>query len=207
MKITADMLTVKPRKEPDAEYLQKRTEAVMRHFVSLGMKKTTLSDAVIPAIARRELDFLGTQQPDFDPALRGALMMGNVGTGKTVLLQYAALVLRVGYFDITGLSTIYATGGDENFWSVMRDTMLTGHDLILDDLGAEADTKRFGNQMPIVELIYERYSLWKLTGARLWMATNLTGAEIRTRYGDRVLDRLKEMCYVVPATGTSLRKN
>jgi DNA replication protein DnaC len=208
MRITADMLIKKARVEPEAEEVKERSAAVTRYFKTLGLEVTALASEVIPHIARREMDLIGDENKPFDRSRKGVLMMGHVGTGKTIMLKVAARIIGCEYHDITSLSALYATYGDSAFWGVIRPdrTDPSSDDLIIDDFGSEAEVRRYGNVLPIVDMIYARYDDWNNYGRRLWMATNLTGAELSARYGERVMDRLKEMCVVVSAPGDSMRK-
>lgn len=62
----------------------------------------------------------------------------------------------------------------------------------LDDIGAEpAETLVYGNPIyPIIDLLLSRYARDK----QVVITTNLKSNEIRPRYGDRIADRLNEMC-------------
>ena len=205
MRITDDMLKAnKERTEPTKEELSRGLKRVENIFTTNGWKETPLSKAVLPIIARRDMDY--ERNARYSQAVKGCAMIGNVGTGKTVLLYLCANLFDVRYFSLQSLSKLYVQGGEEAFWGKLNDVHSVGHDLILDDLGAEQDMKRYGNVLPIVDLIYERYERWKRSGDRLWMASNLNSKELTDRYGLRVVDRLKEMCVSVAAVGESLRK-
>ncbi len=203
MRVTENMLKVRKRNEPKPEDLVERVKAVKKHFLSLGRTETKLAYDVLPLIARREAD-LSKACDGFDPAPQGVAILGNVGTGKTLLLQYASHVFDVEYFSVPELAVLYAMKGEVGFWERLENNHST--DLILDDLGAEAQTKSFGNHLPIHDLLYRRYNAWQQAGHRLWLASNLTVKELEERYGVRILDRIREMCHVVPAVGESLRK-
>lgn len=63
--------------------------------------------------------------------------------------------------------------------------------LAVDDLGTEPlEMLDYGNVLsPMVDLLTKRYDLQLFT----IVTTNLTPQEIRTKYGDRIADRLNEM--------------
>jgi len=209
IRISKDMM-VNPetqRNEPSDNVLKKHTESLRMQFVrSFGWRMTDLAKQVMPVIARRACD-LYSDKKDWDDARKGVAMLGNVGTGKTILLNYAAYIIDVTVFNVPELSRIYAMGGADAFWNRVMDRSYIKTDMMLDDLGAESDdAKRFGVPFPIVDLIYRRYDIWRSHGHRLWVSSNLTGEELATRYGARVTDRLREMCVVVPAVVKSLRR-
>lgn len=127
------------------------------------------------------------------------LLSGGVGNGKTTMLyavrtaiQFAnvslhafspAMYMKVA--DAKELCSLATTDKDE--YTKLVNTPL----LAIDDLGKEpAEVKEYGNIMsPIVDLFEKRYDkqLWTMA------TTNLTAANIRAHYGDRIADRLNEM--------------
>ena len=78
--------------------------------------------------------------------------------------------------------------------------------LILDDLGAERAQSNFGQPREIAAEFIMRYHA-KCSGHRLFVTTNLTGAELLARYQQRVLTRLTDMMHFVKFTGASKRGN
>ena len=75
--------------------------------------------------------------------------------------------------------------------------------LIIDDLGTEpATAKVYGTeQTPIAEVINYRYDKMLTT----IITTNLNDDAIAKRYGERTIDRLREMCERLTFTGASYR--
>ena len=88
------------------------------------------------------------------------------------------------------------------------------HPLIIDDLGAEeVSIKCYGTTInPLVDLISERYvnqmraidngDLIKFT----YLSTNLRGQVCIDRYGERIMDRMTQMCKIIKMEGESKRK-
>lgn len=76
--------------------------------------------------------------------------------------------------------------------------------MVIDDLGTEETSiKDFGTvRNPIIELINYRYD-HDLT---IVITTNLDDAGIVTRYGERIMDRLREQCNVISCVGESYRR-
>lgn len=202
--------TIKPlndegvRRVPSDEQVLERASRIENLFHNKrGYNKTELTALVIPIIARAGFG-VRHDKTSFDPSPKGMAMIGNMGTGKTMLLQLAANYLDIEYFDVPSLSIEFGRYGADGFWGKV-DPSRPIFDLIIDDLGAEQDSKSYGNAVPIIDLLYNRYNLWQRTGARLWLSSNLTRKELETRYGTRVVDRIREMCEVVTSVGKSLR--
>jgi len=68
------------------------------------------------------------------------------------------------------------------------ETMLTANMMVIDDLGVEYVDKNGHFAHRLDELIDERYSNYR----RTLITTNLNAPEFKTRYGERVADRLRE---------------
>lgn len=75
--------------------------------------------------------------------------------------------------------------------------------LAIDDVGTEpAEVVDYGNVIePITELLEARYA----RGLFTLVTTNLTGKELRQRYGVRLVDRMNEMMHVVVFKNGSFR--
>ena len=120
----------------------------------------------------------------------GVLMTGGTGLGKTHLsLAVGKEVIEKGY------SVIYGSAPDllkkvekENFRGNEEiDTAQLLHEcdlLIIDDLGAEFETKF--NDSVIYNLVNTRMN----TGRPIIINTNLQTSELQKRYGDRIASRL-----------------
>jgi len=209
MRITKDMLGttctnpgIEPTKQQVEECSDKLSEFFYRHE---GVHKTELSSKFLPTLARRRLDVKLGRDSGIKEAETGAAMFGNVGVGKTMLLKLSAFCLDADYFDVPSLSIMFSVKGPDAFWASV-DGVGAKSDLILDDLGAEADSRNYGNSVPIIDLLYHRYNLWKNYGYRIWIGSNLSSSELIDRYGERAVDRIKEMCEIIPCTGDSMRK-
>jgi DNA replication protein DnaC len=71
--------------------------------------------------------------------------------------------------------------------------------LVIDDLGAEKGTEW------VVEQLYRIVDYRYRMCLPLVVTTNLSGREIRDRFGDRILSRLVEACTAVKLTGDDKR--
>ena len=206
MKISTDMLSREKGgdlKEPSQNALKSAEDCVWRLFSQkMGYDSTEIAKAVIPLISR---NLATLKKPrDFAQMRKGVAIIGRVGTGKSILLKLAAHCFDEEYFNVPELAAEFSISGAESIWSKISPKCAI-KDFILDDLGAEQESKHFGNEVPIIDIIYDRYAKWQNFGSRTWIASNLTSAQMEKRYGTRVVDRLREMCEIIPATGESMR--
>lgn len=126
---------------------------------------------------------------------QGFMLRGGVGCGKTTLLHAVRTTLNVAAQKSLPIidSTEVAEHGLEKAWMERYSQCpLLG----IDDLGAERlSLKDYGNEVtPMVTLLTERYKHRLPT----FITTNLQVVdgkdEISTRYGERIADRLGELC-------------
>ena len=139
----------------------------------------------------------------------GLVLYGNVGSGKTMLLNsLTQLFFRTGCFMPHIISTTAAElqryyvqdQSAEGFYGVAKNSKI----LLLDDLGCEPENCIiYGTSYhPISEIIYHRYRNQLTT----ILTTNLTDNELASRYGPRIMDRLEESFDFIAYTNPSYRK-
>ena len=148
---------------------------------------------------------------------KGIMVCGSVGTGKTLMMEIYALIMRsskgsplfdifdshsiVRDFLINGFQTI-ETYSSKYYY---RDKSPKG--LCIDDLGME-DQKAisYGNHVNVMEqILYERYKRQRLDGMITHATTNCTPMDLGKLYGDRIADRMIEMFNIIELNGKSLR--
>lgn len=128
---------------------------------------------------------------------RGLFLYGNCGRGKSILCRYAlpAILLKyagkvVSVFDIQDMNKDV-------------DLVLSKHIISLDDIGTEEISIKYGERrMAFAEIMDAAEKHGKL----VIVSTNLSEDDLRERYGDRVLDRIKAITTRVLFKGESLRK-
>lgn len=128
---------------------------------------------------------------------RGLFMFGNCGRGKSLLGRYVlpAIILSccqkvVNVFDMQELNA-------------NLDVALSKHLISLDDVGTEEMSVKYGERrmaFPEIMDAAEKY------GKLVIISTNLDEVELRERYGDRILDRIKTLTSRICFNGDSLRR-
>lgn len=136
----------------------------------------------------------------------GLLLSGLYGNGKTTLAKSIARLIEkytereFGYsmrkvvklFTAKQICRICGAAGDRTKDSNDRyERLFTEPMIIIDDLGEEPrEVMVFGMiHTPIVDIISERYAMQRMT----ILTTNLNADELREKYGERILDRFREM--------------
>ncbi len=128
---------------------------------------------------------------------RGLFLFGNCGRGKSLLCRYVLPAILLGYCQ--RVVSVF----DTNEMNNRIDYVLSRHIISLDDIGTEEVSNVYGNRrQAFAEIIDAAEKYNKL----LIVSTNLTVGEIRKRYGDRVLDRIKSTTQRVLFEGESLRE-
>lgn len=132
----------------------------------------------------------------------GLLLCGLPGNGKSTLMRgIVSLTNFLSMKDTYGEELKPAVVGAREVARLNKDDYksfkkLCGRPFVcIDDLGLEpAEVMDYGNVLsPAVDLLTTRYDGQLPTV----VTTNLTGKEIRARYGDRIADRFNEMMSVI----------
>ena len=126
------------------------------------------------------------------------VLMGGVGTGKSVAAAWALLQSRPKrcmWETAVGLAA--RAGGFDGQTHALR---LKGCDvLVVDDLGVEHSSE-FGRSV-LAEVLLHRHE----EGLSTVLTTNLSGAAFRERVGERLADRIRGDCATRAFGGDSLR--
>ena len=158
----------------------------MRYFISIEGKQ-----AVWLPEYDQVASWLGNNQG------RGLFLFGNCGRGKSLLCRYVlpAILLKycrkvVSVFDIQDMNRDI-------------DLVLSKHVVSLDDIGTEELSVKYGERrMAFAEVMDAAEKHGKL----VIVSTNLGANELKERYGDRVLDRIRAVTKRVLFEGKSLRE-
>lgn len=155
------------------------------------------------------------ENPDIDP-YKGIILIGNIGTGKSTLMQIFAEFIR--QFDFGKHSwkvvptatvvEIYSTTGNLDKFTYNK-SGFSGKPFLVcfDELGREPLSANYmGTKTNVMMSILQvRYQLWQQDGLRTFATSNFDIPEFVDFYGEYVADRMKEMFNIIYIGGESRR--
>lgn len=128
---------------------------------------------------------------------RGLMLYGMCGLGKTVICSRVIPLLLNTYCRL--LSTII----NAQQMNERVDQLLEKGILVIDDVGTEDIAVSYGNKrVAFAELVDNAEKKGKI----LIITTNLSAEELKNKYGERVIDRLRAITKIINIKGKSLRK-
>jgi len=125
---------------------------------------------------------------------RGLMLMGECGLGKSTILNY---VIPAIFRTKTNKSLKSVSAKD---LGVIEKSITTF--IIIDDLGTESIKNDYGTK---IDAVADAISYAEDSSKTLLITTNLNVDDLRKRYDDRTLDRLRK-CKVIIIKGESFRK-
>lgn len=128
---------------------------------------------------------------------RGLFMFGNCGRGKSLLGRYVLPAILLQY--MRKVVSVY----DMQDLNRDIDGALRKHIISLDDVGTEELSVKFGEKRQAFAEVMDAAEKY---GKLLIISTNLSLEDLRQRYGDRVIDRIRRTTRRVAFNGKSLRK-
>ena len=127
---------------------------------------------------------------------RGLLCFGNCGRGKTLICGKILPLLLNHYGKVVSCY-------DSQQMNAELDAVKQKHIIYVDDIGTENLSVKYGEKrLAFAELADEAEKKGKL----LILTTNLSIDELREKYGERTIDRLRAITRTVLFSGESLRK-
>ncbi|MCA9179776.1 MAG: ATP-binding protein [Planctomycetales bacterium] len=137
---------------------------------------------------------------------KGILLIGNVGTGKSMMMQILQKAIqaegkRMRICSVPEIEQQLRTAKEPDYahWDAGV--------VCFDDLGTENESVIYGNRvMVMTEILYRRYNRYQTMGITTHITTNLLPEQIEQKYGSRVWDRLQEMMNIYVMTGKSHRR-
>jgi len=129
----------------------------------------------------------------------GLIVSGDYGCGKTSFVMSCGFVAKKIECTIPERVECLKFSDYQDYVNE-----LLSRNVLLDDIGAECLQNDFGIKRDLVGDFICRYHLYGK--GRLFITTNLRGAELLDRYGGRVMSRLKDLCYPVRFNGKDKRK-
>lgn len=134
----------------------------------------------------------------YDSRKRGLLLCGTLGNGKTTMLLALCRFFGVNasYLEAQAVFNYYKS--NQSLPYIPSKAVL-----LIDDLGVEPPSyNNFGEVVfPLGELLMQRYNMNQPT----IIATNCTVEQLGEIYGDRLMDRIREMYAMIPYTEPSYR--
>lgn len=131
---------------------------------------------------------------------KGLLLYGAVGRGKTVIAKYILpAIIRA---HVNRIPTVVSCSDPDDIAHKIN-SCKTNPIIVLDDIGCEMNVVDYGTRRNIVD---ETIANLSERGGLLIATTNLDDKELFTRYGWRIVDRLRQLCRRVTFNGESLRK-
>lgn len=132
----------------------------------------------------------------------GVLVSGGVGLGKTRFVDtITGHTANLRKFRMADPMSVQWLRMDGPMW--WREKLRTSN-IYLDDMGAEMAVCDFGVRRSVMPEFIDFYHVSGM--GRLYITTNLDGQQMMERYGDRLVDRLKELCVPLKFTGKSRRE-
>ena len=171
----------------------------------------TIEERGVPTELRGQVDTVRRYADEIDANVRignGLLLRGPVGTMKTTL---AVAVLQcwlhrggsARFLTMPSLvDNIFAAKAvSQDKWRQFEKQLQQAPLIVLDDLGAEGASDWLLTKVDAI--IAERYNRRRATV----ITTNLASAAMRSRYTDRMIDRLRATCQIITCnTPVSLRE-
>lgn len=144
---------------------------------------------------------------------KGLLLMGSPGNGKTTLMEKICRLKEIKFTECSLISRYVNESGISSINSYFQPIWKTSEQCYrnqawwFDDLGSEdTPVNYFGTKyVPMANIIAERYNLWRREGWVSLFTTNCTPSTLESIYGERITDRLNEMCNIVIFNGESQR--
>jgi DNA replication protein DnaC len=197
--------------------VKKGSEAINIIGVELYGKKFSIADKV--TYENYKSCYESFVKSLFEQTDKGVLVVGGIGAGKTAMMRIMQRLFKdterkflwINAYDLKDMAEVYTTS--EIKMSYGSDLKC---DLYIDDIGFSMDVKRYGNTVNIItEILMERYELFVSSGFRTHLSSNIPTfiknntekiPTLENVYGERVLDRIKEMCDLITFKGESKRK-
>lgn len=194
-----------------AEELQKNSMLAPMSFADFSLSyysaEADLEHKVIPRQIMGEiLDFCQKYARDFSPGVKGILMQGETGLGKTHLsLAIAGEAAKKGFsVSYDSAQNLLRVIEGEHFGRLDNqntlDTVLNVDLLVLDDLGTE-----FASQFTL-SMIYDILNTRLSRGMTTIVNTNLSARELEEKYSRRIVSRLYSCLTCLRFVGKDVRQ-
>lgn len=189
------------------EWLNGFYQRTSNHGLPMSADDASLSALDMESADRASFEMLKAWRPD---DRFGFLIVGPAGCGKSFALQALAKEIVFGnetfsrrqqdlkWFPVSGGLDRIRREMSEDHERYKRDIMKTDY-LFVDDLGAENLTEWAREQ------IYQIFEHRLNFGLTTFVSSNCTLEELKTRYHERFVSRLKEVCVILQLKGRDRR--
>lgn len=214
--------------DDDEEYLRhaQMVQAIGNNYLGREFRRFEI-DERNKSVLRFLLYYFNNSQkaesvfPERDYKLhKNLLIVGEPGTGKTLLMQifadYLRLTLNPNAFrnlSVTQMMNYYKINGHIDRFTyneLAGNGSIEGNpfNICLNDIGLEIENqKSYGTSLDSVidEFLYARYEIYQSFYCKYHITSNLNVEDFKTRFGNRLVDRFKSF-NVIPLTGGSRRQ-
>ena len=140
---------------------------------------------------------------------KGIMLYGGVGCGKTTTMKLFRDNPSQGY-GVVECMAIADGYKDKEIGASIINTYSFSPAICFNDLGTEIETgtsSHYGNKKNVMaEIILNHYERNESKIFKMHFTTNCNAAKISLDYGNRVADRLKEMCNVISLEGIKSKR-
>ena len=156
-------------------------------------------------ILKEKKDYTGKIDKSKDYMMpKGLLLFGNCGTGKTLLAKLMSIFTGIKFYEASEIALNYLCDGDDWYRDFSR--AISKEAIVIDDIGAERDVKRYGNESILIEFLSQRTRLWEEFQIPTIITSNFQERnEIAERYGDRIKSRFLGAFQPVKLSGKDRR--
>lgn len=134
----------------------------------------------------------------------GALVLGNAGSGKTLVFEMAQRIInptaKNSFLKVNVLDVVLSFNDKEIGHKVYKRWLKDN--VLFDDLGTEEVGFLYQKIEVMKDMIQHRYELFRRTGIKTHFTSNLNYEQLKERYGVRCVSRLNEMCEVIIIGGS-----
>lgn len=148
---------------------------------------------------------------------KGLFIHGTVGVGKTTLSEVFEkftnkydLPTKFKIIEANYISDKVSENGIKEIKNIFQQSM--GKAILIDDIGAEKITKRYGQSVDTIqEIVYSAIKRFRRSGAKIHATSNLGSfidfgkGMLIDKYDSRVVDRCNQLFNYIPITGKSFR--
>ena len=184
------------KKEVPRDFLSKK---INQHKNNLRAKNFIIEhyapmiiDQILENLTRNILHIASSGEYDKEV---GLFLYGQVGCGKTEIMNYYSSKLRTDIIKIETINRKFLEYKDADFfrWA----DQFNDKDLIIDEAFGGREVKKYGTQSPVIEFFRQREEQYRKRNVITHFTSNIENINELESYGSRIASRLKGMCQFV----------